>query len=98
MGLALPGDGVGMRAAHVADVAAAIDLGVGVEDLLVKSFAGHSEAVAFADNRRGIDDEDQRGAGARLAHERGDAVVGVVEIDPFESRRAQGNQAATNRG
>ena len=45
MRTALGGDIDGLLAALVADVRAAVDLGVGVEDLAVVSAAGHADPV-----------------------------------------------------
>ena len=84
IGLVLPAPMLGMAPAPVADIAAAVGFGVGIQYLLVKSGRVDSHPVATPNNRRGIDDEDERLIAA-LAHEGPDAVVAVVEIDPLES-------------
>src|SRR5712691_4497788 len=51
---------LGVHAAAVADAAAAVDLGVGVEDLAPEAWARHPYAVAIACNRREVHDDDDR--------------------------------------
>src|SRR5678816_1369929 len=85
MAFALPADPIRPLAAEVADVAAAVGLGVGVEDFFIPAFARHSYPVAFADDGGGVDDEDEDLASAAAAQEGDDGVVGVVEVDPLEA-------------
>ena len=54
----LPCPMFGMASAQVANIAAAIGCGVGIEDFLVKSWSIYPDAIASANNRRRVDDED----------------------------------------
>src|SRR6266513_4898058 len=73
------------NASIIADVAAAICLGIGVDDLAVKSRFGHTEPVVVVHHRRGVYDKCNHIGGTRLSEERNDAVVGVVKIDPIKT-------------
>ena len=76
----------GGLAAGVADVAAAVVGGVGVENFFVEAGAGDTDDVAFADDGSGIDDDhDKVIFGFTFAQEREDAIVAVVAINPFEA-------------
>src|SRR4029077_9324919 len=74
----------GMGPAPVADIAAAIGFGVGVQDLLVEAGSVDSQPVASPDNRRGIDSEDDCLIAA-LAHKGPDTVIAIMEIDPLKA-------------
>jgi len=56
MRTALGGDIGGLLAAHVADIRTAVVGGVGVHDFTVQAGVRDAEAVATADDRRGVDD------------------------------------------
>src|SRR2546422_8489478 len=53
----------GLLAAHVADVGAAVVGGVGIHDFAVEAGLRNAEAVAFAHDGRGVDDNDEEGFG-----------------------------------
>src|ERR1041385_463329 len=74
-----------LHTAVIANIAATVRVGVGVDDLAIKSGARHAEAIVVPNDRRRVDHENDRFALARFAHERHDAVVGIVEIDPLEA-------------
>src|SRR5205823_8167930 len=73
------------NAAVIAKVAAAVGLGVGVDDLAVKSRYGHTESVVVVHHGGGVYDKCNHIARTRLSEERNDAVVGVVKIDPIKT-------------
>src|SRR5690348_4272342 len=56
----MPGHRLALDAAQIADVAAAVDRGVGVERLGVATRPVHADAVAVLRHRREVDDEDER--------------------------------------
>src|SRR5262249_56877735 len=70
----------------IAEVAAAIDRGVAVEDLPPAAAPRHPDRVVVADLRSEIDDDDAgRALVARLALPGEHAAVGIVGDDPLES-------------
>src|SRR5436190_3486260 len=73
------------NASIIANVAAAIGLGVGIDDLAVKSRFGHTESVVVVHHGRGVYDKCNHLAGTRFSQECNDAVVGVVKIDPVKT-------------
>src|SRR5260370_42380262 len=73
-----------LRAAIIADVAAAVGFGIGIDDLAIKSGRRNAEPVIGTHYRRRVDNEHNHLAGARFSYERDHAVVGVVKIDPLE--------------
>ena len=85
--LVLPGDRAGLDAAEVADVRAAVEAGVGVDDLAPGARAWQPEPVSLARDRRQVGDEDDDAlVVGRLAGEGEDVRVGVVGLDPPEAR------------
>jgi hypothetical protein len=60
IGSALPGPMLRMAPPPIADIAAAIGFGVGVQDFLVKTGGADSQAVVSPDDRRGIDNKRER--------------------------------------
>ena len=86
MRASLPTDRIGVHAAPVADIAASVDTGVGIQDLFVPTFAGCSDSIGVSGNRCGVDRKEQSGTGLPFADEGEDTVVGIVQVDPFESR------------
>ena len=76
-----------MGAAQVADVAAAVGGGIGVEDFAVEAGLGDADAIIFADYGREIRDDDQEifVVVTRAAHETQYAVFGVSAIEPLET-------------
>src|SRR5438067_12304980 len=82
---ALPREILRFEAAHVADIAAAVGLGISVDDLAIKTGSGHPESVAMTDDRGRVHGKDDRAALARAPPESDDAVLGSVEIDPLEN-------------
>ena len=86
MRTALGGDIDGLLAAHVADVRTAVVDGVGVQNFLVEAGIGDTEAVAAADDGRGVDDGDDHILGIFSAADKGEnTVVRVVGVNPFET-------------
>src|SRR6266403_1124599 len=69
----------------VSDVAPAICLGIGVDDLTPDSRLGHNEPVIVAYLRCGVHYERNHLALARFAQKRNDAVIRVVKIDPIKT-------------
>src|SRR5947208_9462699 len=72
-------------ASIIANVAAAVRLGVGVDDLAVKSRFGHTESVVVVHHERGVYDTCNHIGGTRLSEERNDAVIGDVKIGPIKN-------------
>ena len=85
MALTLPGNGIRVDAAEIADIAAAIRFGVRIQDLFVPPFANSSNPISVTRDWGSVDDEDQDWAILRLTDISDNAVIGVVEIDPFKS-------------
>src|SRR4051812_2832891 len=82
---ALPREILGFEAAHVADVAAAVGFSVRVDDLAIKTGNRNSQPIALAHDRRRVHREYDHSALTRFAHERNDAVLRIMEIDPLEA-------------
>src|ERR1700736_692297 len=74
-----------LNTAEITDIAAAIRIGVGVNDLAVKPGARNAESIIVTHDRCRVDDEHNQLAFARFSHKRNDTVVRVVKIDPLES-------------
>ena len=86
IGLIHVGDWIGAEAAEISDVRTAVNGGVGVEYFGVKTRLGDTDEVAFANNRSGVHDDDEKIAAIFTpANEGQDAVVGVVRVQPFET-------------
>src|SRR5688500_11528464 len=73
--LPLPGSGFRVHAAEISVVRAAISRGIGVQHFLIPAGLGHANPIAFADDRSGIDDEDEHVARARFAKESDHRIV-----------------------
>ena len=73
-----------LHAAVIAKVAAAVGLGVGIDDLAPEFAFGNAEAVIMMHHRRSIYHERDHVAVARFSQERYYAVVGIVKIDPVK--------------
>ena len=87
---AVRGDRLAGDAATVPDVAAAVDLGVAVEELDIPAGLGHADAVLRARDRREVEDHhDEVVRIARVADDRDDAVLVVVAVNPAEARRIE---------
>jgi hypothetical protein len=79
-------DALGLHVAVVADVAAAVDMRIGVEHLAIAGRRRHADAVVGAHDRREVAHHDDEVVGiARAAQERDDAVLIVVRLDPEEA-------------
>jgi len=77
---------IGFLAAFVSDIRPAIGRRIGVENLAIVSGVRNAKAVAFADDRRGIDNHNHEVVGVlAAADKRKDAVVSVVGVNPFKS-------------
>src|SRR5438876_8203303 len=75
-----------LLAAHVADVGAAVVGRVGVHDFTIETGLRNAETIAFADDRRGVDDGDDEVFSVFAAADEGkNTVVGVVGVNPFET-------------
>jgi len=83
--LTLPGDGVCVNAAEIADVTAAVRFGVRIQDFFVPTFTGDSDAISVTGDWGSVDGEDEDRAILRLTKISDDATLGVVEIDPFKA-------------
>ena len=57
MGTSLPGNRICVHAAVVSHVAAAVDTGIGVQDLFVPTFTWRADTVEMSRNRGGIHHE-----------------------------------------
>ena len=68
--------------AKIADVAAAVDFGVTVQQFDKLASVGHADAIAVLRLRSEVQDDDNRLAIPGEAAELVDAVVGVVGVDP----------------
>src|ERR1700720_906754 len=79
-----PLSSLALDAAEVADVAAAISFGIGVNDLAIKPAARNTESIIVTHHRCRVHDENNHFAFARFSYKRNDAVVRVVKIDPLE--------------
>src|SRR5438876_2454111 len=76
----------GLLATHVADVGPAVMGGVRVHDFAIETGLRNAETVAFADDRRGVDDGNDEVFSVFAAADEGkNTVVGVVGVDPFET-------------
>src|SRR5436305_10151236 len=75
----------GGDAAEVADIGAAVSLGIRVDYLAIVARARRAHPVTVTHHRRGVDHEDDDVALLRFAHEADDAVGSIAEIDPFEA-------------
>src|SRR4051812_26385422 len=85
MRAALPLERFRFEPAHIAHVAPAVRLRIGVDNLAIKPRAWHTEPITLAHDRRRVDRENDDVAATRSTHERDAAIVGVVEIDPLET-------------
>src|ERR1039457_2860620 len=85
MRAALPGEILSLEATHVADVTAAVGFRVGVNDFAVETRAGNAEPVTLSHQRRRIHREDDHITCARSPHERNNAVIRIMEINPLET-------------
>src|SRR6266436_1517756 len=86
MRTALGGDIDGLLAAHIANVRTAVVDGVSVHDFTVQAGVRDTEAVAAADDGRGVDDGDDHILGIFSAADEGEnTVVRVVGVNPFET-------------
>ena len=79
-------DVLAVNAAQVPHVAASVDTGVTVEDLLVKTVARHSNPVVLARDRSEVQREDKQFvATSSQADKRAGAVLGIVAVNPAEA-------------
>src|SRR5205085_11706995 len=61
--------------AQITNIAAAISVGIGIDDLAIKSGARNAETIIVTHNRCRVDDEHNHLAFARFSDKRHDAVV-----------------------
>lgn len=86
VGAAHPGMFTGIHATEIADIGAAVDGGVRIEDFLVVARPGNAHAVAVADDGSGAEQHDNELVGiSAVAHEGIDAIVGIVGVEPFKT-------------
>jgi hypothetical protein len=79
-------DGLGIHAAGVADIGAAVTAGVAIEDFAIRAFSRDTNAIAPAHYRGGVHDHDEQVIrGFAVADELQNTVVGVVGIKPLEA-------------
>src|ERR1017187_9728416 len=77
-------------AASIAHVAAAEQLRIRVEDLLVEAFFRYAELVALPGHRREVAaDQDEILRVVAAAQERDDGILPVAEVDPLEARMVE---------
>lgn len=83
----LSGDLLGLDATEIADAGAAVVCGIGVENFLIEASFGNADAIATADDGRGVENHDEKiFAIAGTADKGENAAVGVVAVNPFETR------------
>src|ERR1700733_16119628 len=88
--MAVRGHGRGLEAALVADVTAAIQLRVAVDELAVVAGLRHPDAVALAHDRRPVQHRDDPLATVPAApDERNHARLMIRAVDPREARRLE---------
>src|SRR5260370_402117 len=76
----------GLLAAPVTGVGAAVVGGIGVHDFAIEAGFGDAEAIAFAGDRSGVDNRDDKVFGIFAAAEKGkNAIVGIVGVDRCET-------------
>src|SRR6516164_11530810 len=86
MGAALPRDWIRVDTSVVAHVAPTVNACVRIQNFLVPSFSRCSNSIEITRNRRCVYHKQKGGAVFRLANKAEHAVVGVVEINPFETK------------
>src|SRR6516225_1693827 len=86
MGPALPRDWIRVDTSVVAHVASAVDACVSVQNFLVPPFSRRSNSIEMPWNWRCVYHKQKGGAVFCLANKAEHAVVGVVEINPFEAK------------
>ncbi len=75
----------GLSAAHVAGIRAAIGGGVGIQDFLVEAGLRDADAISWANDRSCVEHDDEQVLRIlAAAHEREDAVVGIVAVKPLK--------------
>src|SRR3977135_2273065 len=84
-----PGHGFRLDHALVADAAAAIVLGVGVDALAPFAWSRHPDAIVVAHHGREIANDKDGRRGIRLSQKSEHAVVGVTALNPFEACRVE---------
>jgi hypothetical protein len=86
VGAALRGLLRGLLTAGVADVRAAINRGVGIEDFAIIARLRNTKAIPCAADRSGVENGNKEVLGIFAATEKAeDAIVGVVGVNPFET-------------
>ncbi len=85
MAAALPGNRVGVHSAIVTNVAASINLGIGIDHFFIPAVARNAYAISVPRDRRSIDQENKRGRIFAFAQKYDHAAVGIVEVDPFKA-------------
>ena len=90
MRLTLPRRRFGVQAAGISHITAAYNGRVTVEELAIKSWCGHADAVALPRHGREISQHHHEIVGIPgAANERDDAVVHIVKVDPLKAFPAE---------
>src|SRR4029077_18676973 len=85
MAAALPGRRVGMHSAIVTNIAASINLGIGIDHFFVPAVARNPYAISVPRHRCSIDKENETGRCLAFAQKYEHTAVGIVEGDPFKA-------------
>ena len=85
MGFPLPGGGLGVLTAEIADVTAPVGFGVRIQDFFVPTFSGGSDPISVTRNRGSVDGENEDRAILGFTKISNDAALGVMEIDPVKT-------------
>lgn len=88
MGAPLPGNRIGVHPTVVSQVTAAVDAGIGIQDLFVPTFAWGADTIVMSRDRGGVHGDNDHGARFRFSYKCQNAVVGIVKIDPLEAEIA----------
>src|SRR6266436_7536293 len=82
-----PGSILTLDASVIPDVAASVSFRIAINNLAVKTRVRHAQPVIMPNDRRCGHGENNDFTVARSAQKRNNAILGVVEINPFESLR-----------
>src|SRR5260370_13714268 len=85
MALALPGNGIRMYTAVIADIAAAVGFRVRVQNLFVPTFGGDAEAIGVTWNPRAVDHKNQARSIMTFTEISHNAALRLMATDPFKA-------------
>ena len=80
-----PGNILGLDAAKIPYIAAAIRFCIGIDELAIETGFGDAETVIVAHHGGCVHHEGDYVPIARFSQERNDAVIGIMKIDPIKS-------------